>query len=34
MLGAVQQCTLPRLGFVPEGAPAGTAAVVARLSDL
>ena len=34
MLGAVQQCTLPRLGFVPEGVPAAPAAVVARLSDL
>ncbi len=34
MLGAVQQCTLPRLGFVPEGVPAAPAAVAARLSDL
>ena len=34
MLGAVQQTTLPRLGFVPEGVPAAPAAVVARLPDL
>jgi hypothetical protein len=34
MLGAVQQRTLPRLGFVPEAVPAAQAAVVYRLSDL
>jgi hypothetical protein len=32
-LGAVQLCTLPWLGFVPEDAPAAPAAIVARLSD-